>query len=735
MKKLLLLFVSIFATLSFASSQVKITDLSTFKTADQMLLANELNESGEPFAEAIGYNLDLLDPMVPNQPDSTAYTLGIENYEYSRYLLGTIISRSGMGLHIMWSPVIKQMAAMQPASIDGMFTGGVPNGFKEDDVMMMMIKGFSANANQMAPTAPFPQFADFISGNMILPQKVAADFQTNFSTLRWDRTKMDKTLNPAAMGQSLMKQYLWAEDMLGAFHDSTDNTIDADGIITPDYPGSPNLDPNNNVFYGGNNSDGFIGQILTAESINKTFFLVNNLAYNGKTLGTIDPATYNPANGIKYFPHKIAVEESLVSPMLPPAANPNLKVTDADSYLFDQLSYLQGTTAFKNMMDPSINDAKHYAYHTVFDGSPFPAPMSQTGVPGPFDLMKGASKVIFLNTLAMHFNAGAGTFVDIAKLENGAVAQVKTITAENAGFSLVVLAEFANEFGGTPLQNMAANALKSQADFIIDKLKDADGGFYNSYKIGSGPKKNPKTLSAQSALIEGLYAAYKFTNNTAYLRAANDAYNFLINNFYVPSEKMFKTEINKNLATYTPYNLAFLSGALRTARLTGNQADAVTIYTRVFKSVYNKMLLSEAEQTGETGGDSDGDGIPYIAGGTKPFVFAAEGTHVFKSREGDDEHHHSMIIKIFPNPATDIVTLSFKLVNSENVDIRIYDRSGRVVLNKGRILLNQGSQTISVNISQLIAGTYFIRLTSENDVIGIGRFIKLSREFNRKLNR
>ena len=49
-----------------------------------MLLANEINESGEPFAEALGYDLDLLDPMVLNDPDSIYYTLGIENYEYSR---------------------------------------------------------------------------------------------------------------------------------------------------------------------------------------------------------------------------------------------------------------------------------------------------------------------------------------------------------------------------------------------------------------------------------------------------------------------------------------------------------------------------------------------------------------------------------------------------------------------------------------------------------------------------
>lgn len=727
MKRLLLVVIALVAIKSIATSQVKITNRQTFNTAHQMLLANELNFSGEPFAEALGYDLSLLNPMIPNLPDSTAYTLGIENYEYSRYLLQALGAQSGMGLHLMWSLMIRQMAAMQPASFDGMFTGGIPNGFKEDDMMMMMMGMFSQNSNQMAPMGAFPQFADFMTGNMVLPQTVAPNFQMDFSTLRWDRNAMNKTLNPAAMGLSLMKQYLWARDMLGAFHDSLDNTIEANGIISPDSVGSPNFDPMNNVYYGGNNLDGFMGQVITAQSINKAMFLINKMAFNGTALGAIDPATYNPANGIKYFPHEIKVTENSMGSILPPMANDNLVVTDADSYLFDQLAFLWGTTGYKNMMDPSINDAQHYAYHSVFDGSPFPAAMSQTGIPGPYDLMTGASKVIFQNVMAMHYNAGAGTFIDISEYKNGVVNQGKTISAENAGYILVVLAEFAKEFAGTPLQAMAQNAINAQVNFIITKLKDQSGGFYNSYKIGSGPKKDSKTLAAQAALIRGLYAAYNYSHNTVFLTEANRAYNFLINNFYVPADKMFKTEFNNNLATYTPFNLALLSGALREARLTGNQIDAAIIYTRISKSMNNKMLLSEAEQTGETGNDSDGDGVPYIAGGNKPFVFAAEGTHLFKrEQEENDDHHHSVISKIYPNPASNQLTLSFNLADDENIKVIVYDISGNTALSREKIPFTSGPQTLSLDISQLKDGLYFIRLLSDNEVIGITRLIKIS---------
>ena len=139
-----------------------------------MLLDNEINESGEPFAEALGYNLDNLDPMILNQPDSVSYTPGIENYEYSRYQLGTVVSRSGIGLHMMWAPVIMQKAAMEPAGFDGSFTGGKANGFNEDDELVKNMMHFAMLANGTPPQHPWPQFAEFRSGNPHLPQAIDA---------------------------------------------------------------------------------------------------------------------------------------------------------------------------------------------------------------------------------------------------------------------------------------------------------------------------------------------------------------------------------------------------------------------------------------------------------------------------------------------------------------------------------------------------------------------------------
>ena len=727
MKTLITLLFSILFAASVMQAQVQITSTDKFVTRDQMLLANEINESGEPFAEALGYDLDDLDPMILNSPDSISYTLGIENYEYSRYQLGTVISRSGIGLHMMWAPVVKQQAAMEPDDFDGSFTGGTPNGFKEDDKLMQTIMHFGMLANQTPPQNPWPQFAEFQSGDPHLPQAVASDFQMDFSTLRWDRELMDKTLNLGAMGQTLMKQYLWAQDMLGGFHDSIDDGITPDGIITPDSAGSPNFDPFNNVYYGGSALDGFIGQVLTAESINKTKFLINTLAYDGTELTSVDPATYDPANGIKYFPHGISVTEGPVGEMLPPEAT-GFEVSDASSDLFDQLSYLWGTLNFKNMMDPDIDDETHYAYHTVFDGNPFPAPMSQTGMPGPFDLMKGTSKVIFMNLMAMHFNMENGTFVNTSGLADGAPTPGNEISTLEAGYIIMVLTKMNEEFAGTPLEQMSLDALNAQSAFLMASMQDTEGGFYNGFTLGQGADDSDKTALSQAAAARGLYAAYVLTGNANYLDAANAAYEFLIDNYYIAAMHAFKTKLSIEQATYTPLNFAVIAGALREASLVGGYDDAAAIYTRFFKMVANTMQLAEFDASGEKGNDSDGDGIPFLPEQPDQLapVFAEEATlDLDITGVNDFDAFGETEVAIYPNPATENTSIDFNIKSASNVKIEAFSFTGthiQTILNRS---LAEGQFKASWNMSQLPSGIYFVRITIGNSNVRTKRVVKL----------
>ena len=705
---LMILLVSI----STGFSQIKITNTTDYRTMEQMLLANEINESGEPWAEALGYNLDDLNPMVPNQPDSISYTLGIEAYEYSRYQLGTVISRSGIGLHMMWSPMIIQMASMAPEAMDGKFTPS-SNGYKEDDVLVGMIMQLGRAAHFKPFKNPWPQFAEFIQGDPHLPQDIADDFATDFKTLRWDRSKMVKTLNLGAMGQALMKQYLWAQDMLGSFHDENEDEVVPDGVSTPDSTNGK-FDPSNNIFIGGDNADGFIGQVLTAESINKVLFTINKLAFDGTSLGGVNPATYNPADGIKYFPHKIAITEGTVLTGLPPKLN-GMEVIDKSSHLFDQISFLWGTLNFRNMMNPAdSSDEAHIAYKSAFDGDPFPASMSQTGVPGPFDLMMGASKVLFMNIAAMHFDPDNKTFVDISGLDNGAVKRGKTISAVSAGYTLVILKKMEEEFKGTPIEGKPTQMAMAQATFLVNNLKADNGDYYNFYKIGDGHSEGT-SLSAISATIRGLYAAYELTGNSNFLDEANNAYKFLISNYYVPSKHIFKTNLKNDKAVFTPFNVAVVTGALRESNLVGNFDNSPAIYTDFSKVVINGMQLSEAGPTGETGGDSDGDGIPFIPeqADRLPPVLANEAVYDFLSATFDPVFAKQLSLTNSPNPFTNETMISFNLNENTDVNLSLYDINGTKIKTIANYKFNKGVNKVKLStLNTIPPGIYFVKLNT-----------------------
>ena len=113
-----------------------------------------------------------------------------------------------------------------------------------------------------------------------------------------------------------------------------------------------------------------------------------------------------------------------------------------------------------------------------------------------------------------------------------------------------------------------------------------------------------------------------------YLNAADNGYQFLLDNFYDSDQYGFHTTQNEAVAVYTPKVVAALSGALREARLVGGNMEATQIYVNFWNTVTNSMQLAEGDASGEIGNDSDGDGIPFIAEqseGLAP-VFASEAT-------------------------------------------------------------------------------------------------------------
>ncbi len=70
-------------------------------------------------------------------------------------------------------------------------------------------------------------------------------------------------------------------------------------------------------------------------------------------------------------------------------------------------------------------------------------------------------------------------------------------------------------------------------------------------------------------------------------------------------------------------------------------------------------------------------------------------------------------IKIFPNPATDMVNVSFDLVKSTNVSVQIVDLVGRVIKTISDQNMNAGTQNVSVSTANLAPGIYNVKIQTE----------------------
>ncbi|MBT7688705.1 MAG: T9SS type A sorting domain-containing protein [Flavobacteriales bacterium] len=74
-------------------------------------------------------------------------------------------------------------------------------------------------------------------------------------------------------------------------------------------------------------------------------------------------------------------------------------------------------------------------------------------------------------------------------------------------------------------------------------------------------------------------------------------------------------------------------------------------------------------------------------------------------------------VNIFPNPTDGIINLEVKGDLTDALDLAILDLSGRVVWSKASAVAPNGLQ--SIDLSNHAAGTYFLRMTQENQVVNV----------------
>ena len=72
-------------------------------------------------------------------------------------------------------------------------------------------------------------------------------------------------------------------------------------------------------------------------------------------------------------------------------------------------------------------------------------------------------------------------------------------------------------------------------------------------------------------------------------------------------------------------------------------------------------------------------------------------------------------ITMYPNPVRYDATVGFSMKNNANVSYQVYDLMGRMVKNVNLGRYGEGLHEINVNVSELTAGSYILRLIQGND--------------------
>ena len=70
----------------------------------------------------------------------------------------------------------------------------------------------------------------------------------------------------------------------------------------------------------------------------------------------------------------------------------------------------------------------------------------------------------------------------------------------------------------------------------------------------------------------------------------------------------------------------------------------------------------------------------------------------------------------YPNPAEDMVTINFNMINTDQVDIQIFNINGEMVYNYND-RMNFGQNRVVINTQEFSNGTYYYSVQTANSVL------------------
>ena len=205
------------------SASVKVLD-RTFDVGAGMFAYTEYELSGEPLAEGLGLDLDVLDPDQADKPDPFDFAAGIDSYEYSEEAMYAVNYQSRLGPHLVNGPVNAKMGGTLESLGKRFIALAKSVGFSPDELPQNMYpitfpldKGVP-ELGQAADVAPVSTSEIEITTHEGKAEKIKAvtpGYFRDYATLGWRKDGMDPAFTPVAVGGELLKDVMWAAGLPG----------------------------------------------------------------------------------------------------------------------------------------------------------------------------------------------------------------------------------------------------------------------------------------------------------------------------------------------------------------------------------------------------------------------------------------------------------------------------------------------------------------------------------------
>lgn len=86
------------------------------------------------------------------------------------------------------------------------------------------------------------------------------------------------------------------------------------------------------------------------------------------------------------------------------------------------------------------------------------------------------------------------------------------------------------------------------------------------------------------------------------------------------------------------------------------------------------------------------------------------------------ERESSVAINVYPVPALDFLNIELAAESNKEVSLEVFDITGRLLVQK-KVTLDTGANLVSIEVSELVSGTYLLRIIDDSSQYGV-RFIK-----------